>query len=55
MEKDFFDIDLDVFKKSATLGYKIAKKQHEKLSATLKNAKEQIQEVLTVFNKAKYT
>ncbi len=49
MSKDFLDTEFESFKKSATDGYKIARKQHENLEETIKNAKEQISEALDVF------
>ena len=54
MSKDFLDTEFESFKKSATDGYKIARKQHENLEETIKNAKEQISEALDVFKKSKY-
>ena len=54
MSKDFLDTEFESFKKAATDGYKIARKQHKNLEESIKTAKEQILEVLNVFNKSSY-
>lgn len=54
MSKGVIDTEFESFKESAESGYKIAKKQHDKLEKTIKDAKTQILEVLNVFYKSRY-